>query len=95
MTSWTATRFCCLLATFALINCHLSIPPVGWAPIDGDTAHLHLWEFHSTDLESRPIDITQRHPASKQLTEPQDAEIIANYSNPTFVLGGWTPHVDQ
>jgi hypothetical protein len=32
---------------------------------------------------------------SKQLTEPQDAQTIANYSDPTFVFGGWTPVVDQ
>ncbi|HZQ20868.1 MAG TPA: pectinesterase family protein [Terriglobales bacterium] len=81
-----------LYAEAVLINCRLSgIPPVGWGPIDGDTSHLHLWEFHSTDLDGHPVDTTQRHPASKQLTEAQDAEIIRNYSNPAFVLGGWTP----
>jgi pectinesterase len=79
-------------AEAVLINCHLSgVPPVGWGPIDGDTSHLHLWEFHSTDFDGHPIDTSQRHPASRQLSEPQDAEIISDYSNPAFVLGGWTP----
>ena len=68
-----------------------AFPPIGWGPIDDDTSHLHLWEFNSTDLDGHPIDITQRHPVSKQLTMPQDAQTIANYSNPAFVLGGWTP----
>jgi pectinesterase len=83
-------------AEAVLINCHLKgIPPVGWGPIDDDTSHLHLWEFNSTDLDGHPIDTTQRHPVSKQLTTPQDAQTIANYSNPAFVLGGWTPVVDN
>jgi len=56
---------------------------------------MHLWEFHSTDADGRPIDVTQRHPVSKQLTEPRDAQTIANYSDPAFVIDGWKPVVDQ
>jgi hypothetical protein len=83
-------------AEAVLINCHLNdIPPAGWGPIDNETSHIHFWEFHSTDADGHPIDASQRHPVSKQLTEPQDAQIIANYSDPAFVLGGWTPVVDQ
>jgi hypothetical protein len=82
-------------AEAVLINCHLSgIPLVGWGPVDGDTSHLHLWEFHSTDPDGRPIDTTQRHTASKQLSEQQDADTIAKYSDPAFVLGGWAPHIE-
>jgi pectinesterase len=83
-------------AEAVLINCRLKgIPPVGWGPIDDETSHIHFWEFHSTDADGHPIDVTERHPVSKQLTEPQDAQTIANYSDPAFVLGGWTPVVDQ
>ncbi|MFY9725414.1 MAG: pectinesterase family protein [Bryobacteraceae bacterium] len=83
-------------AEAVLIDCRLNgIPPVGWGPIADDTSHIHFWEFHSTDAGGRPIDVTQRHPVSKQLTEPRDAQIIANYSDPAFVLGGWTPVVDR
>jgi len=83
-------------AEAVLINCRLKdVPPAGWGPIDDDTSHIHFWEFHSADLDGHPIDVTQRHPVSKQLAEPQDAETIANYRNPAFVLGGWTPVVDQ
>ena len=83
-------------AEAVLINCRLKgIPANGWGPLDDDTSHLHLWEFNSTDLDGHPIDISQRHPVSKQLTMPQDAQTIANYSNPAFVLGGWTPTPDQ
>lgn len=79
-------------AEAVLINCRLKgIPPAGWGPIDADPAHLHLWEFHSTDLNGQPIDTTERNPASKQLTLPRDAKVIANYGNPAFVLGGWNP----
>ncbi len=66
-------------AEAVLINCHLKgIPPVGWGPIDDDTSHIHFWEFNSTDVDGHPIDVTQRHPVSKQLIEPRDAQIIAN-----------------
>jgi hypothetical protein len=79
-------------AEAVLINCRLKgIPNVGWGPIEDDTSHLHLWEFNSTDLDGHPVDTSQRHPVSRQLTMPQDAQIIADYSNPAFVLGGWTP----
>lgn len=83
-------------AEAVLINCHLKgIPPIGWGPIEDDTIHLRFWEFNSTDLDGHPIDTSQRHAVSKQLTQPQDAQTIANYSNPAFVLGGWPPVVDQ
>lgn len=79
-------------AEAVLINCRLKgIPPIGWGPIDGDTSHLHFWEFNSTDLDGRPIDVSQRDPASRQLSMPQDAHTIAEYSDPAFVLGGWKP----
>ena len=81
-------------AEAVLINCHLKgIPPIGWGPIEDETSHLHLWEFNSTDLDGHPVDITQRHAVSQQLTMPQDSEIVADYSNPAFVLDGWTPIV--
>ncbi len=83
-------------AEAVLIRCRLKgVPPAGWGPIDGDTSHIHFWEFHSTDADGHPVDVTQRHPVSKQLTEPGDAQTIANYSDPAFVLGGWSPVVDQ
>jgi hypothetical protein len=83
-------------AEAVLINCRLKgVPQIGWGPIEDDTSHLHLWEFNSTDLEGGPIDVTQRHAVSKQLTLPQDAETIANYSNPGFVLDGWTPITEK
>ncbi len=83
-------------AEAVLIDCRLKgIPPVGWGPIEDDSSHIHLWEFHSTDADGHPIDVTERHPASRQLTEPRDAQTIANYSDPAFVLDGWTPVVNQ
>lgn len=83
-------------AEAVLINCRLSnIAPAGWGPIDGDNANIHFWEFHSTGADGKPVDVSERHPVSKQLTEPRDAKVIADYSDPAFVLGGWTPVVDE
>jgi pectinesterase len=80
-------------AEVVLINCALSgISPVGWGAVGGDTSNVHYWEYNSTNLaDGSPVDVDRRHPASRQLTMERDAEIIANYGNPTWVLGGWTP----
>jgi hypothetical protein len=52
---------------------------------------MHYWEYNSTNLsDGTPVDVSQRKPESKQLTKERDAETIANYSNPSYVLG-WTP----
>jgi pectinesterase len=76
-----------------LIDCALAgIEPVGWGPIGGDTANIHYWEYNSTRPDDgKPLDISQRHPASRQLTTEKDASIIANYRNPAYVLGGCIP----
>jgi pectinesterase len=83
-------------AEAVLINCRLNgIPAAGWGPIDGDTSHIRFWEFHSTDAGGQPVNVTERHPVSKQLMQPRDDQTIANYSDPAFVLGGWSPAVDR
>ncbi len=64
------------------------IRPVGWllnnAP---DAPDVQFWEYHSTDLDGAPLDVSQRAPFSRQLS---DAE-AAQWSDPAFVLGGWVP----
>jgi pectinesterase len=83
-------------AEAVLINCRLKgIPPAGWGPIADETSHIHFWEFNSTDADGHAVDITERHPVSKQLIQPRDARIISDYSDPAFVLDGWTPVVDR
>jgi len=83
-------------AEAVLIHCRLKgVPDVGWGPVDGDTTHIRFMEFGSTDLEGKPVDTTKRHQASRQLTLPKDSGLIANYSDPAFVLGGWNPLADQ
>ncbi|CAO2653078.1 Nn.00g024890.m01.CDS01 [Neocucurbitaria sp. VM-36] len=72
------------------------IAPAGWGPVQGapfDTSHLHLWEYNTMDLDGKPIDYSQRLNVSRHLTSPGDDEVMKRYSDPTFVLGGWTPIV--
>ena len=80
-------------AEVVLINCALSgISPVGWGAVGGDTTNVRYWEYNSTNLaDGSPVDVSRRHPVSRQLTMEKDAEMIANYSNPAWVLGGWAP----
>lgn len=76
-----------------LIHCALAgVSPEGWGPVGGDLSNVHYWEYRSTNLsDGSPADVSQRSPASRQLTLEQDAAILANYTNPSYVLGGWTP----
>ena len=79
-------------AEAVLIRCRLiGIAPEGWGPIDGDTTHVKFMEFASTDGNGAPLDVSHRHPASRQLATPADDALIAQYSNPASVLGGWSP----
>ena len=79
-------------AEAVLINAKLDgISSVGWGAIGGDATNLHYWEYNSTNLsDGTPIDVSQRKPESRQLTNKNDAETIARYSNPAYVLG-WVP----
>ena len=76
-----------------LINCALAgVSPEGWGPVGGDTSNVHYWEYNSTNIiGGKPVEVSRRFPLSRQLTKEKDAGIIANYSNPAYVLGGWTP----
>ena len=52
---------------------------------------MHYWEYNSTNVsDGKPVDVHLRKPESRQLTLDKDAEIIANYSTPSYVLG-WAP----
>jgi len=76
-----------------LINCSLKgISPAGWGPVDGDVSNVHYWEFNSLKLtDKKPVDISKRHKASRQLTIEKDIETISNYKTPSFVLNKWIP----
>jgi hypothetical protein len=86
-------------AEMVLINTKTSgIPAEGWGPIQGppfDSSKVHFWEYNTMDMKGSPINMSNRHPVSKQLTMPKDAKIIADYSQPEFVLDGWKPVVDE
>ncbi len=81
---------------FVLINCSMSsfITPAGWKLDNATSApNVRFWEYNSTDSTTAlPVDVSGRAAFSKQLTQPADATDIANYSTPSYVLGGsWTP----
>lgn len=87
-------------AEMVLINARLDgVPPEGWGPVQDepefDRTNVRLWEYNSVDLEGKPIDVSRRHPVSRQLTLQNDAETIANYSRPEYVLDGWTPVLNE
>lgn len=76
-----------------LINCALEgVRARGWGDVGPVRENIHYWEYNSTNLETwEPADVSQRASYSRQLSMEDDSLIIANYSDPTYVLGGWTP----
>jgi hypothetical protein len=61
---------------------------VNWTATNAaDTSMLRFWEYQSVDPTGNPIDVSQRLPASRQLTAAQAAMM----RDPTVVLAGWQP----
>lgn len=80
-----------------LLNCELNgYSPEAWGPVQAEPAfpwaNVYFWEYNTLQ-DGRPADMSRRHPVVRELKLPQDREIIANYSNPAWVLGGWRPVV--
>lgn len=76
----------------AFINCRMGphIPASGWLVTGTDSSRLRFVEFASADLDGKPLDVSQRHAASRQLTAAQAAEL----SDPNRVLASgdtWIP----
>ena len=82
-------------AEAVLIDCRLDqIAASGWGAIAGDGANNRFWEFNSRTLFGAPVDVSQRHPLSRQLDAVKDAEHLRNYRDPAWVLG-WDPFAKQ
>jgi pectinesterase len=84
-------------AEMVLINTKLEgIAPEAWGPVQGppfDASHVRFWEYGSVDVGGQTVDYSQRLNMSRQLTSPVDDGIVKQYSDPAFVLGGWSPVV--
>jgi len=51
--------------------------------------NVRFWEFNSRDESGNPVDVSQRHPISRQITQ-EEADF---WRDPANVLGGWTPEL--
>ena len=67
------------------------ISPAGWADVGDGATHAKFWEFNSRAIDGKPVDVSARHPKSRQLDATRDAATIARYRDPAWVLGGWQP----
>ena len=78
-------------AEFVVIDCttrHFN--PLGWSSIGEKSAT--MLEFRTRDADSGElVDVSKRHKYSRQLDARRDADLIARYRDPAFVLAGWTP----
>jgi len=74
----------------AYINCQMGnhITPKGWLLTSGtDTSQLRFWEYGSTDLAGNVLDLSQRDPISRQLTDVEAAAL----RDKATVFSGWNP----
>lgn len=78
-----------------LINCKLEgVKPEGFGLTDSLCKNSRYWEFNSKNKnDGNSADISQRVHYSRQLSMDNDSVNIANYSNPGYVLNGWTPQL--
>ncbi|MFL6337348.1 MAG: pectinesterase family protein [Pyrinomonadaceae bacterium] len=53
--------------------------------------NIRMWEYNSRDLSGNPIDVSQRAAISRQLTAAEALQ----WSDPSFVLGGWVPQTKE
>lgn len=77
----------------AFINCRIGsfLSPAGWA-FDGPVAtatkeHIRFWEYQSTDLDGKPLDVSRRLAGSTQISANEAAQM----RDVAGVLGGWNP----
>jgi polygalacturonase/pectin methylesterase-like acyl-CoA thioesterase len=71
------------------IDCAMGphVSAAGWLLNHATTApFVQFWEYRSTDLQGRLLDVSGRAPFSRQLTVPE----VSLWSDPEFVLG-WAP----
>jgi pectin methylesterase-like acyl-CoA thioesterase len=78
------------------INCQMGaqVPSFGWEAKGTNVSHLRFGEYHSTDAQGEPVDVSRRHPASRQLSESEALEL----SDPAKVLSHqhpWNPRTDS
>jgi hypothetical protein len=76
----------------AFLDCRIGghVPVHGWEIKGSKLGELRFEEFQSLDLKGKPLDISQRHRASKQLSSREAAAL----ADPRKVLGGaddWDP----
>lgn len=78
-----------------LIDCKTEgLRPSRWGKVTEITDNIKYWEYNTLDLETgKAVDMSQRNPASRQLTMEKDAELINSYRKPSYVLDGWDPHL--
>ena len=78
-------------AEFVVINCTTrNFIPEGWSSVGFPSAV--MLEFATRDADSGLlVDVSRRHKWSRQLDAQKDAALIASYSDPAFVLDGWSP----
>lgn len=78
----------------AFIHCQIGpqISPAGWTVTPAGTTAtgaLRFWEFQNTDLAGQPLNTSQRHPASRQISAVEAAAL-----RDRVAVLGWDPTLE-
>lgn len=78
-------------AEMVLIDCRsANVIPEGWSTLGEPT--VRMLEYKTRDLATgEPLDVSRRHPYSRQLAMPGDSAVIDYYRTPSRILKGWDP----
>jgi pectin methylesterase-like acyl-CoA thioesterase len=79
-------------AQVAYINCAIGehIRPAGWNIPQALESTIRFQEYKSTDLAGKPLDVSKRNPASKQLSD-EEAARLKDVKNVLGGADGWDP----
>ncbi len=78
-------------AEVVVIDCQVGqLNPAGWSAIGLKSCQ--MLEFRTRSIhDGSLVDVSRRHPYSRQLDAVKDAETIEYYRNPANILKGWKP----
>lgn len=85
-----ADRFPFSQAVFIQCQMGPQVPAMGWEVKGTNTSHLCFAEFRSIDSAGNAVDVSQRHPASRQLAE-QEAVGLSDPAKVLSISDSWNP----
>ena len=78
----------------AFVNCQMGpqVPPAGWQVSGTNQTDVGFLEFRTTDLDGKPLDVSKRHPSSRQMSDTEAAD-MSDTAKVFSLKNAWDPRV--